>query len=727
MKKQQPLLSIGIIFKNEIRCLERCLKSFEKLRKAVPCEIVMADTGSDDGSREVAEKYADIVFDFPWINDFSAARNAVMDRCSGKWQMTVDADEWLDEDITELVSLVKSDGGNVDKVCWVIVRNYMSQTNREDYGDFYGGRICRMSSGLRYEGAVHESWPNAGQVRVMFHTILHHDGYAIQNAADWKKKRKRNMELIRQELKESPDDLKLLMQCTESGQDEPDYLDLVKRAMEAVEAKKEDWEAYGPPIFRQAVRVASWMGIPTFDAWVQRAEELFPRSDFIRIDVQYLAFAKSWTKKNYEDCVRRGENYLSALEDNRAGRGDVAGKVFSTLSMAAPAFERHVQVMLAGAYLRTGRTAQSVELLERLEPEKMNDVQLKNYALLLQELHGETDTDTTALVEGCWEKIFETDAQEETEKKEAEIRRNTFLTIAGQAFDPAIRTKEPIKENFRRYAYTLYLPLRDQCDLGRSAAILASENTEEMTALLERVEDWNGLSIHAMVHALEQGVRFPLPDKPLMVEEMDSIALRLAKSGDGFFRLALRTAENADMEDWQELCWARGVVLTAARTYPWADRERSEEQGMALVRAFAKIEQKFLGQCYTAEVLRDDRLFALPPMHRFGWYCVQAFEALEQGSSAEYVRLLRAGLDVCESMKDMVEFLMEQVREGERAERIATAPPELITLADQVKVMLARFAPDDPAVAELKRSPAYQQVAWLIERPAGPAFGNITQ
>ena len=46
-----PLLSIGIIFKNEERCIERCLQSLEALRQAIPCELVMADTGAEDGSR----------------------------------------------------------------------------------------------------------------------------------------------------------------------------------------------------------------------------------------------------------------------------------------------------------------------------------------------------------------------------------------------------------------------------------------------------------------------------------------------------------------------------------------------------------------------------------------------------------------------------------------------------------------------------------------------------
>ena len=54
--KTAPLLSIGMIFKNEERCLERCLKSLQPLRDAVPCELVMADTGAEDGSRTIAEQ-----------------------------------------------------------------------------------------------------------------------------------------------------------------------------------------------------------------------------------------------------------------------------------------------------------------------------------------------------------------------------------------------------------------------------------------------------------------------------------------------------------------------------------------------------------------------------------------------------------------------------------------------------------------------------------------------
>ena len=126
----QPILTIGMIFKDDIRSLGRCLAALEPLRRAVPCELVMADTGSSDGSRELASRRADILFDFPWVDDFAAARNAVMDRASGTWFLSLDADEYLDGDIRELVRLV----GGKDELSRratfgkLIIRNYNRPT-----------------------------------------------------------------------------------------------------------------------------------------------------------------------------------------------------------------------------------------------------------------------------------------------------------------------------------------------------------------------------------------------------------------------------------------------------------------------------------------------------------------------------------------------------------------------------------------------------------------------
>lgn len=127
--------------------------------------------------------------------------------------------------------------------------------------------------------------------------------------------------------------------------------------------------------------------------------------------------------------------------------------------------------------------------------------------------------------------------------------------------------------------------------------------------------------------------------------------------------------------------------------------------------------------CYASEALQEERLFLLPPLHRFGWYCAQAFSALEQGRAVEYVHLLRAGLDTCEGVKDMVEFLANHTQEVQQL----LTPPELKALADQVRVVLARFSPNDPAVAALKQSEAYQKVAHLIEGMPAPIWGGQLQ
>lgn len=55
----------------------------------------------------VSKRY--ILFDFPWINDFAAARNAVMDRCSGEWYMSIDCDEWVNPNIEDFVQCLTTD------------------------------------------------------------------------------------------------------------------------------------------------------------------------------------------------------------------------------------------------------------------------------------------------------------------------------------------------------------------------------------------------------------------------------------------------------------------------------------------------------------------------------------------------------------------------------------------------------------------------------------------
>lgn len=61
------MISVCIITKNEINKLEKCLRAL----KDYPFEIVVVDTGSDDGTWEMARRYTSKVYSYEWNDDFA--------------------------------------------------------------------------------------------------------------------------------------------------------------------------------------------------------------------------------------------------------------------------------------------------------------------------------------------------------------------------------------------------------------------------------------------------------------------------------------------------------------------------------------------------------------------------------------------------------------------------------------------------------------------------------
>lgn len=698
----KPLLSIGMIFKNEMRCLERCMKSLEPLREAIPCELIMVDTGSEDGSRRIAERYADTMVDFPWINDFAAARNAAMDRASGKWYLSIDADEWFDEDISGLVKFLRTDKDH--QAALLTVRNYTVES-LEEYSENPLVRLLRMSTGLRYRGAIHEAWPvgNLKQM-VLRNVLLHHDGYVELYGARGEKKRERNRTIMRAELEKDPENLRLLMSYIDCSRYEKDGPEYILRASALVEEKKHDWELFGPPIFRYAVMYADEQKLPELDPWVERAVEWFPNSFFTTIDVAQAALFNAWRKQEYASCVRWGESYLKALDDWNHGRGDQKGLKYGSLLMTVPRLVKNIELVTAISNLKEGNRDRTLELLDNLDAAGLNAAQVGNLAILLRELHEESEIDTAQLVSRLYDELCRPTP---TEEKRDE-RRAAFIQRASVAFDPAVQKSELGETNFHRLSYTAFLPLADRCDLGRGAAILAAENSGDAAAFLSQVEKWDELPIPALEHALDLGVAFPPEDKAMTLEEMDVLAGRFARKGGPIVDLTIRAVDNTMETDWQSVIWARELALAAIQSDCWPETDR----GMELCRAFVKIESTTLPRYYGREALREENIFALPPMHRFGWYCVRAFEALDAGGYQDYLRLLRAGLTACPSMKGIVEFLASNT--PEIREKMDPSP-ELRTLADQVRTLLASLAPGDPSLDAIRSSEAYQKVAYLIE------------
>ncbi|MBR5760954.1 MAG: glycosyltransferase family 2 protein, partial [Lachnospiraceae bacterium] len=90
-------ISACMIVKNEEKVLARCLDSL----KGIWDELIIVDTGSTDKTKEIVARYTDKIYDFEWIDDFSAARNFAMEKATCDYIYTPDADEILDEDNRE--------------------------------------------------------------------------------------------------------------------------------------------------------------------------------------------------------------------------------------------------------------------------------------------------------------------------------------------------------------------------------------------------------------------------------------------------------------------------------------------------------------------------------------------------------------------------------------------------------------------------------------------------
>lgn len=94
-----PKLSLCMIVRDEAQNLPNCLASVQ----SVVDEMVVLDTGSTDGTPDLAAQLGAKVHHFDWVNDFAIARNEALQYVTGDWILVLDADERLATDIAPAI------------------------------------------------------------------------------------------------------------------------------------------------------------------------------------------------------------------------------------------------------------------------------------------------------------------------------------------------------------------------------------------------------------------------------------------------------------------------------------------------------------------------------------------------------------------------------------------------------------------------------------------------
>lgn len=165
-------VSLCMIVKNEQEFIGRCLESIADLVD----EIIVLDTGSTDDTKSIANQFTPNIYDFCWIDDFAAARNAAFDKATMEYILWLDADDVLDvENRDKFAALKETLDSSVDSV----TMEY--QLAFDEYGNvtfsLRRNRLVKRSNKFRWIGPVHEYLEVWGNIYHSDVEVMHKSGH----------------------------------------------------------------------------------------------------------------------------------------------------------------------------------------------------------------------------------------------------------------------------------------------------------------------------------------------------------------------------------------------------------------------------------------------------------------------------------------------------------------------------------------------------------------------
>ncbi len=146
-------ISVCMIVKNEEKTLRRCLNSL----KGLADEIVIADTGSTDATKEIAQQYTNLVYDFRWTDDFSEARNFVFSRATKEYIYSADADEVLSPENRERFRILKETLLPEIEIVQMKYANQLQFGTVYNFDEEYRPKLFKRQRNFVWEGPIHET------------------------------------------------------------------------------------------------------------------------------------------------------------------------------------------------------------------------------------------------------------------------------------------------------------------------------------------------------------------------------------------------------------------------------------------------------------------------------------------------------------------------------------------------------------------------------------------
>ncbi|MBG83503.1 MAG: LPS biosynthesis protein [Phycisphaerae bacterium] len=171
-------LSVIIICRDEVQQIKACLESISWAD-----EIIVVDSGSTDGTREIAEGFTPHVHEVEW-KGFGPQKNHALSLATGDWVFSIDADERAERGMEQEVRrlMLQSDhvGYEVPRCNWFCGRKIR-------FGDWGGDQVLRLfqrEHGRFTDDAVHERIVVDGSIGKLRTPLEHHTIRTLEQHRD---------------------------------------------------------------------------------------------------------------------------------------------------------------------------------------------------------------------------------------------------------------------------------------------------------------------------------------------------------------------------------------------------------------------------------------------------------------------------------------------------------------------------------------------------------------
>lgn len=190
-------ISACLIARNDERDVAKWLENAQQFAD----EIIYVDTGALDGTPQFFKERGIAGYQFPWQDDFAAARNFAISKATGDWIVFTDADELFLQPERVRPYLAERMLKNDAEAVQVTIVNIDEDDDGREIQRFPAIRLFKNQADIGYFGAIHETLQKkAGALQVISETtrlFVKHTGYSGKRIMQ---KLQRNLALLEAEI-----------------------------------------------------------------------------------------------------------------------------------------------------------------------------------------------------------------------------------------------------------------------------------------------------------------------------------------------------------------------------------------------------------------------------------------------------------------------------------------------------------------------------------------------